>query len=99
MVIHRGRIRAADRLDDLRRRRVSVYRVRHAGPPLEHYGQDVEVVSTDDVVTLNAANSEAASRVAGQAAQAGRSLLELSERAPTLEEVFIKLTTGREDGA
>lgn len=99
IVIHRGRIRAADRLERLRDVGASGYRVRHTAPALDGYGEDVESATDNAVVTLMTPDQESASRVAAAAINAGRDVLELTRVRATLEDVFISLTTGREEGA
>lgn len=99
VVIHRGQIRAADRLERLREGGTSGYRVRHAAPALDDYGKGVEHAIENGVVTLLAADQESASHIAAQAVRAGRDVLELTQVTPSLEEIFISLTTGREDSA
>ena len=99
VVIHRGQIKAADRLDRLRESEASMFSVRHDGPRLEQYGEGTVISGDDDNVNVNVQTQEAASRIAAEVIQSGRNLLELTEKTPTLEEIFIKLTTGREDGA
>ncbi|MAB91046.1 MAG: ABC transporter [Planctomycetes bacterium] len=99
IVIHRGRIRAADRLERLRDAGASGFQVRHTGPALDGYDPGVEYEAEGGIVTVRAPDQEGASRAAEAAVRAGRSVLELSRVTATLEEVFIRLTTGREDGA
>ncbi|NRA96663.1 MAG: ABC transporter ATP-binding protein [Planctomycetes bacterium] len=99
IVIHRGRIRAADRLERLRDAGPSGYRVRHSAPALDVYGKGMDPATEEGVVTVMASDRKNASRVAAAAVNAGRDVLEVTQVTATLEEVFIRLTTSREGAA
>ena len=98
-MIHRGRIRAADRLERLRDAGPSGYRVRHSAPALDVYGKGMDPATEECVVTVMASDRKNASRVAAAAVNAGRDVLEVTQVTATLEEVFIRLTTSREGAA
>jgi len=99
IVIHRGQIKEATDLVSLREGRRQGFRLRHSGPALESYAAGLEPVTEDNVVTVLAPDQETASRVAADAVQEGRHILEMLTVAPSLESIFISLTTGREDVA
>ena len=48
---------------------------------------------------MSASDQEAASQIATDVVHHGRSILEMTSVAPSLEAIFISLTTGREDVA
>jgi len=105
IIIHRGQIRAADRLDKLRSDRRPDTRIRHGGPPLDSYGVASDLVRIErgdaeaQPTTLFVSPKGDASSVVGHIAGAGRPVLEMAEMPVSLERIFMGLTTGREEVA
>ena len=99
IVIHRGQIKAADELSALRASRESGIRVRHTGPALEDYVGGVTPAVDGESITLMAPDQHTASTIVAAAVDSGRTVLEMTPVAPSLESIFISLTTGREDVA
>ncbi|MAG56235.1 MAG: ABC transporter [Planctomycetes bacterium] len=101
IVVHRGKIRAASRLDELRENQERTVLIRHGGAVLADYGPAGEDVSTepgvDDCTTLTTTSVDGGSAIVAHIVAAGRPVLEMTPVTPTLEEIFIGLTTGRED--
>jgi ABC-2 type transport system ATP-binding protein len=99
VIIHRGQIRAAETLADLQGSAGHQVRVVHRGPPLDS-APDAATVSTDeasDTTTILLDDRVTASRTLAQAVHAGREVLEMVPLAPTLEQIFMGFTTGREE--
>lgn len=99
IIIHRGRIRAADALSHLRSER-QMTRVVHAGPPLATYANDavVRIESTEnDQSTVVVRDAASASRIVVAAVEARRAVLEVTTVAPTLEAIFLRITGGMEE--
>lgn len=96
IIIHRGQIKANERLEVLREGRQQV-RVRHAGPPLD-YGLDgaATVTREGETTCIDVADPETASRLVAQAVHAERSILEVIPERASLERIFIDVTTGGE---
>lgn len=99
IVIHRGQIKAAEELSTLRASRESGFLVRHSGPALDRYPGDLHATMDGDSITVMAPDQAAASAVVADAVRADRSILEMTSVSPSLEAIFISLTTGREDVA
>ena len=98
IIIHRGQIRASDRLEDLRGRRQTV-RVTHTGPPLPDYGLPTppRAAVQDGVTQVFAETAEAGGQIVERAVHAGRAVREMVTQAPTLEAVFMAITSGKEE--
>lgn len=97
IIIHDGRIRASDRLEDLKKGSERVV-VRYTGAPLPGHAAPAtqEGTGARRETRLETRNREEASRMVEEAVTAGRRVLELSSTTATLESLFIRVTTGRE---
>ena len=101
IIVHRGIIRASDHLDAMREGMTSVS-LRYSGSPLQDHraATDLEVATDGDGnASLKLDCLDRASQLAGEALAAGRKLLEIKKETPSLERIFIKITTGKEEAA
>jgi len=94
IIIHSGRIRASDTLANLQQSMSGVL-VRYEGPPLEGHRDRSEQGEGQTILRLRSA-AEGSEAVAA-AVHAGRRVLEFSTETPSLERIFIQITTGRDD--
>lgn len=97
VIIHGGRIRASGSLAGFREEASARTRIRHGGPPLA--GSGGEIRSDPEGTTFYVESGAAAARAVGDLVAAGRPVYEVVPEAPSLEQTFIRLTTGREEGS
>jgi len=98
IIIHAGMIRAADSMSALKQGRRG-FLVRYRGSPLEAHRAAARTGGAGEELhtSLVLPAQEAAGRAVAEAVRAGREVLEMSPRAPSLESIFIRVTTGREE--
>ena len=100
IVIHGGRVKAEGSLDEMRSEKAS-WEVRYDGAVLaaHHDRSGVTIAgAARGQARLRVTSEDQASALVAEAVEAGRAVRELTRRADSLEEVFARLTTGREEG-
>ncbi len=101
IVIHRGRIRAASRLEDLRRG-VGQTSIVHGGQPLAHYGESSAAAAMEpggDTTRVLIPDAAATPRVVERLVREGRPVYSVQSEVPSLEQMFAAITTRSEDVA
>jgi ABC-2 type transport system ATP-binding protein len=95
IIIHAGRIKASGVMSDFKNSDHDPFRIRFSGPSVPGIKSTPSLDGKTS--TIHCASQSQASSMVERLVHGGCSILELLNEAPTLEQTFIRLTTGREE--
>ena len=96
IIIHKGRIRASGNLQALQAEEDRGVTIIHEGPVVPELASQSQPRDDGSILLTSKAVADTA-RLVSQVVSAGRGVAEVRPDSPTLEQTFIRLTTGRED--